>query len=155
MREKRKDPKPKYGFLFDRDVSKAASFFPAKRVWTMEQVGLPENATDSEIVRKASDLGLTIVTANGDDFVGEFEKYLSQVKQAECHDMYGLVILPNGYENQRRSLKGIEKKLRLDGKKVTWAVVSDKDCRVRVKTEGSPDVTRFPRCFYCQKRGYI
>jgi hypothetical protein len=63
MREKRKDPKPKYGFLFDRDVSKAASFFPAKRVRTIEQVGLPENATDSEIVRKASDLGLIIVTA--------------------------------------------------------------------------------------------
>jgi hypothetical protein len=43
-----------------------------------------------------------IVTANGDDFVGEFEKYLSQVKQTECHDMYGSVILPNGYEKQRR-----------------------------------------------------
>jgi hypothetical protein len=154
MREKRKDPKPKYGFLFDRDVSKSASFFPAKRRWTMEQVGLPQNATDAEIVRKASDLGLTIVTANGDDFVKEFEKFLRQAKQTECHDMSGLVILPNGYENQRRSLKGIEKKLRLDGHKISWAVVADKDCWVRVKKEGSPEVDRFPRCFYCQKRGY-
>jgi hypothetical protein len=49
MREKRKEPMLKYGFLLDRDVSKAASLFPAKRVCTIAQVGLSENATDAEI----------------------------------------------------------------------------------------------------------
>jgi hypothetical protein len=155
MREKRKDPMLKYGFLFDRDVSKASSLFPASRVRTVAEAGLPDDATDAAIVRKAWELRLTVVTANGDDFVSEFNEFLSQTKRTDCHDMFGLVILPNGYENQRRSLKGIEKKLRLDGRRVTWAVVADKDCCVRVKKEGNPEVTRFPRCFYCRKQGHI
>jgi hypothetical protein len=53
MREKRKDPTPKYGFLLDRDVTKAASLFPAKRVHTIEEVGLPQDATDAKIVQKS------------------------------------------------------------------------------------------------------
>lgn len=153
MREKRKDPMLKYGFLLDRDVSKAVSLFPASRVRTVAQAGLADDATDAEIVRKAWELRLTVVTANGDDFLREFREFLSQTKRTDCHDMFGLVILPNGYENQRRSLSGIEKKLRLDGQKINWAVVADKDCWVRVKKEGNPEVDRFPRCFYCQKRG--
>ena len=116
MREKRKDPMLKYGFLLDRDVSKAASLFPS-RVRTVAQAGLADDATDAEIVRKAWELRLTVVTANGDDFLREFKEFLSQTKRTDCHDMFGLVILPNGYENQKRALNGIEKKLRLDGRK--------------------------------------
>ena len=41
MREKRKGPMLKDGFLFDRDVSKAASFFPEKRVRKIEQFFQP------------------------------------------------------------------------------------------------------------------
>jgi hypothetical protein len=154
MREKRKDPMLKYGFLFDRDVTKAASFFPAKRVRTIEQVGLPNNATDAKIVQKAWDLRLTIVTSNGVDFVREFKKFLSQTKRNDCHEMYGLVILPNGYENQKRSLAKIEEKLRLSDEKVTWTDVAGKDYCVRVKRDGNPDITKFPRCLYCRKLGH-
>jgi|SRR4029077_6867054 hypothetical protein len=122
MREERKEPRPKYRFLLDRDVSKSASLFPVKRTRTIAQVDLPENATDFQIVQKVWDLRLTIVTANGDDFVREINSFLNQTKRVDCHEMFGLVILPNGYENHRRLLPEIEQKLRLDGKKVTWTV---------------------------------
>ncbi len=153
MREKRKDPTPPFGFLLDRDVSKAASLFPPKRTRTISQVGVPDNATDREIVEKAWELGRTIVTANGDHFVREIEEYLNQTMQKTCHDMFGLVILPNGYEHQRQSLKGVEERLRLDGKKITWSDVAKLDCCVRVKKTGNPEVTRFERCFYCRRLG--
>jgi len=127
MREKRKEPTPKYRFLLDRDVSKSPSLFPAKRARTIAQVDLPDNTTDPQIVRKAWDLRLTTVTSNGDHFVREITKFLNQTRQVDCHEMYGLVILLNGYEIHRRLLPEIEEKLRLGGKKVTWAEVHGKD----------------------------
>jgi hypothetical protein len=154
MREKRKDPVLKHGFLLDRDVSKAASLFPAKRTRTIAQVGLATDASDREIVCKAWDRRLTIVTANGDDFIREITSFLNQTKRSDCHDMYGLIILPNGYENQKQLLPGIERKLRLGDERLTWADVAKKDCCVRVKKRGNPKVTRFSRCFYCRKRGH-
>jgi len=69
MREKRKDPMMVAGFLLDRDVSKAASLFPAKITRTIMQVSLPDNTSDAAIVRKAWQLRRTIVTGNGDHFV--------------------------------------------------------------------------------------
>jgi hypothetical protein len=144
----------RYGFLFDRDVAKAASLFPASRCRTIADAGLPDNATDAEIVQKAWDLRLIIVTSNGVDFVREFRKFLSQTKRNDCHEMFGLVILPNGYENQKRSVARIEEKLRLGDEKVTWADVAGKDYCVRVKRGGNPDTTKFPRCLYCRKLGH-
>lgn len=153
MREKRKDSTLPFGFLLDRDVSKAASLFPPRRTRTIAQAGLPENATDREIVEKAWKLGRTIVTRNGFEFVREIEKFLSETKRTDCHDMFGLVILPNGCESQKRLLPELEKKLWLDRKKITWSDVADLDCCVRVKKIGNPEVTRFERCFYCRKLG--
>jgi hypothetical protein len=51
-----------YRFLFDRDAAKAASLFPAGRVVTFENVGLPENARDSAVVRVACDRKCIVVT---------------------------------------------------------------------------------------------
>ena len=53
MREKRKEGMVSYGFLLDRDVSKAASHFPKKRTKTIATIGLPQDAPDAEIVREA------------------------------------------------------------------------------------------------------
>jgi hypothetical protein len=152
MREKRKDPMLVAGFLLDRDVSKAASLFPAKITRTIMQVGLPDNVGDATIVKKAWKLRRTIVTCNGDDFKREILKFQKQTKQTECREMFGLVVLPNGYENQKRLLQIIGTKLRLGTKKLTWADVAEKNCYVRVKKSGDPEVKRFPRCFCCQKR---
>jgi len=41
--------------------------------------------------------------------------------------MFGLVILPNGYENQKRLLQNVGDKLRLGTEKLTWWDVADKN----------------------------
>jgi hypothetical protein len=153
MREKRKDGMVSYGFLLDRDVSKAASLFPKRRTKTIADVGLPQNATDAQIVREAWDRQLTIVTGNGDDFVKEINRFLAQTKKASdgCHEVFGLVVLPNGYERQRRILQNVEATLKLGNEKVTWADVATRNCYVRVKRTGGTELKRFPRCFYCAK----
>jgi hypothetical protein len=151
MREKRKDGLPSYGFLLDRDVSKAASLFPRKRTKTLIDVGLSEKAKDSEIVREAWERELTIVTGNGDDFIQEINAFQDRTTRADCHELFGLVVLPNGYEHQRRLLQGLEDKLRLGSEKLTWTDVAQKNCLVRVKKNGKPEVKLFKRCFYCQK----
>lgn len=151
MRERRTNRRAPYGFLLDRDVAKAASLFPYKRTKTIEDVGLTQNAPDSEIVRTAWSLELTIVTGNGDDFKREFLKFLSQTTRKECHEMRGLVVLPNGFEHQRRFLHGIEKTLRLGREKLTWADVADLDCYVKLQRSGRATISRFPRCFFCKK----
>jgi hypothetical protein len=142
-----------YGFLLDRDVSKAASHFPKKRTKTIADVGLPPNATDAEIVREAWERQLTIVNGNGDDFVREINGFLAQTKKASdgCHEVFGLVVLPNGYERQRRILQNIEATLRPGKEKLTWADVAYRNCYVRVKRTGGTEVKRFRRCIYCLK----
>ena len=152
MREKRKDGVYSYGFLLDRDVSKAASLFPKKRTKTIADIGLPPDAPDSEIIKEAWERSLTIVTGNGDDFVKEIQKFLAQTKRDECHEMYGLLVLPNGYERQKRLLQNIEGRLKLGKEKLRWADVADRNCCVKVTRLGAAEVRRFPRCFFCQKR---
>ena len=150
MREKQKDF-TKYGFLLDRDVSKAASLFPKKRTKTIADIGLLDNASDLKITREAWKRKLTIVTGNGEDFVKEIRKFLGQTKRAECHELYGLIVLPNGYERQKQVLPGIESRLLLGREKITWTDIAYRNCYVRVKGGGGVEVKRFPRCLYCQK----
>jgi Domain of unknown function (DUF5615) len=153
MREKRKDGMLSYGFLLDRDVSKAASLFPKKRTKTIADIGLPQNATDTEIVTAAWERQLTIVTGNGDDFVREITRFLDHTKKTSdgCHEVFGLIVLPNGYERQRRLLQNVEQTLRLGKEAITWTDVAQRNCYVRVKRSGGTEVKRFPRCLYCQK----
>jgi hypothetical protein len=151
MREKRKDGLRSYGFLLDRDVSKVASLFPRKRTKSLADVGLSERAKDSEIVRVAWERELIIVTGNGDDFVREINAFQDRTTRIDCHELFGLVVLPNGYERQKRLLQGLESKLRLGSESLTWTDVSRKNCFVRVMKNGNAEVRRFKRCFYCQK----
>jgi hypothetical protein len=51
VREKRKDGLFSYGFLPDRDVSKASSLFPRKRTKTIADIGLQQGTSDAEIAR--------------------------------------------------------------------------------------------------------
>ncbi|MGA3317566.1 MAG: hypothetical protein ABSC64_14135 [Candidatus Korobacteraceae bacterium] len=139
--------------MFDRDAAKAAELFPAQRVVMLEDVGLPETATDSEIVRAACDRKFIVVTCNGDDFVREFNSYLAQTKKLECHDMYGLVVLPNGFEIQRRVVPKLVGRLRLEGNRISWREVWEKDCLVKIGRNGAVATSRFPRCHYCKKSG--
>lgn len=138
-----------YSFLLDRDVSKAVSMFPPKRTRTAASVGLQENAPDSSIVEKAWELESIIVTANGDDFVREVKKFSLSTKRKDCHDLFGLVILPSKFEIQKRTLRDIASRLRFKGKQVTWDDVWRNNLCVRVKSDGDPDLSELPRCFYC------
>lgn len=91
------------------------------------------------------------MTANGEDFRRQILRFQSQTKKKVCHELYGLVVLPSGYENQRRSLSGLEKRLRLGSRTLTWSDVWEENYYVKVKRVGSPEIRRFPRCLYCQK----
>ena len=142
-----------YRFLLDRDVSKAASLFPARRTRTVADVGLPENAKDAAIVERAWELEAIIVTANGDDFLREARKFLRSTKRKDCHDLFGLVILPNKYETQKRTLEELGARLSFRNRRISWDEVWRQNLCVRVKTTGNPEVTQLPRCFYCQKAG--
>lgn len=141
-----------YRFLIDRSANSAAVLFAGKRVRTLEKVGLPENASDAEIVRIAWEHRCIMVTANGDDFVREIEKFQRKQMEKECHELYGLVILPNESANQERLMRQLQKKKpRFGNKDVEWSDVWEKNLCVRVKRDGVPEVKRFSRCHYCEK----
>jgi hypothetical protein len=116
----------RYGFLLDRDVSKTASLFPRGMARTVMQLELPADAPDASIVKKACEHDLTIVTGNGEDFIREIQKFQGQTQKKDCHEMSGLIILPNGYETQGRLLKTAEERLRFGGRKITWTDVCQK-----------------------------
>lgn len=140
-----------YGFLIDRDVAKAASLFPPKRTRTTLEMGLAEDAPDDAIVKLAWEREWIIVTGNGDDFIAEILKFQKTTAKKSCHDMSGLVILPNGFEVQRRVMQGIEKKLRFGGKQITWTDVWYKNYCVRVLKNADAEISTFPKCLYCRK----
>jgi len=141
----------KYGFLVDRDVAKAASFFPHKRTHTTAQMGLADNASDEAIVKLAWERQSTIVTGNGDDFIKEMLRFQRRTAKRDCHDLFGLIILPNGFEIQKRALAGIQGRLRFGGKRITWADVWTKNYCVRIPKSGNPTISTLPRCLYCLK----
>jgi hypothetical protein len=151
VREEKKYTKVDHGFLLDRDVAKAKDLFPAKRTKTMEDVGLPPDAPDSELVFEAWNRKLILVTGNGKDFKREIEHFLRGTKRKLCHEVYGLLVLPNGYERQKRFVRTIESKLRLGKDRLTWADVFDRNLHVQVDRSGAVSVREFPRCAYCLK----
>jgi hypothetical protein len=141
----------KYAFLLDCDVEKAASLFPRKRTRITTEMGLAKDAPDEAVVKMAWERQWTIVTGNGDDFIEEFLRFQRKVEKKTCHDLSGLIILPNGFEVQKRVMTGIENKLRFGGKQITWADVWSKNYCVRLKKDSQPVITTFPKCLYCRK----
>jgi len=119
---------------------------------TIAEIGLADDASDAEIVRTAWDGEYVIVTANGDDFKREILKFQRQTKRKEYHELRGLIVLPSGYEKQRRLLHEVEQRLRFGNARLTWFDVSYHNVIVRITLQGRPEVRRFPRCMYCQKR---
>jgi hypothetical protein len=137
-----------YRFLLDRDVSKTASLFPKKRTLTV----ISESASDRQVVEQARRDECIIVTANGKDFRREIDRFLRETKRKDCHDLFGLVILPSGYEIQKRLLEDVEARMRYGQKSVSWFDVWRHSYCVRVKKGGAPEVRPLPRCYYCVKR---
>jgi hypothetical protein len=140
-----------YRFLIDNDSQRAAQFFPAKRVVTLAQAKLHSSAADAEIVARAWEAECTIVTANGPDFEKRISQFLRKTQRKDCHDLFGLVVIPNAAAIQDRVLPGLADKLRFDGKSITWDDVWRKNYLVRVHSNGTVDVRALGRCFYCKK----
>jgi hypothetical protein len=141
---------PPYRFLIDRSSAKASELFPSHRVRSLEDVGLPENASDASIVEKAWEQECIIVTANGKDFLLAIERFQKKQMQNDCHDLFGLVILPNAYEAQRRVIRQVQGKLRLGRENISWRDVWQNNLCVRLKKVGLPDVSPLARCRYCK-----
>jgi hypothetical protein len=117
----------------------------------LESLGIPENASDDEIVRKAWLHRCTIVTANGDDFVAAICKFQKKQMRKVCHELNGLIIVPNEFEVQKQTVKAAPKKLRFGGKPIGWPDIWSENLSIRLRKSGAPIVNRFPRCFYCEK----
>ena len=65
--------------------------------------------------------------------------------------MPGLIMLiPNEQIVQERALKGLEHRMTLDGKRISYSEVHDRDLLVQVEVDGTARVTRLPRCPHCE-----
>jgi hypothetical protein len=141
-----------FKFMLDRGVAHLARCFPAKRVVTPDSLGLPSNLPDQNIVEIASFNGYLLVAANRCDFVPLVRAHIAKSSRKEkgCCRVCGLIMLiPNEQLVQERVLKGLEDRMVLDGKKVTYADVHDRDLLVQVECDGTPRITRLPRCPHC------
>jgi hypothetical protein len=141
----------KYRFLIDNDSQAASQYFPGKRVVSLSQAKLASSASDAEVVAAAWEMECIIVTANGPDFEKEIQRFLQKTQQNDCHDLFGLVVIPNPSAVQDRVLPGLTRKLRFNGKNITWQNVWRQNYLVRVHSGGAVDVRELGRCFYCKK----
>ncbi len=142
-----------FKFFLDRGVSHLARCFPAKRVFTTESLGLPQDAPDDEIVAVASQNRYLLVAANRRDFARLVPEYIKQsTKKADgCRRVCGLILLiPNEQHVQERVLEGLGERMVLDGKKITYTDVHERDLEVQVEANGTARVTRLPRCPHCE-----
>jgi hypothetical protein len=142
-----------FKFMLDRGVAHLAHCFPAKRVVTTDSLGLPSNTPDQDIVEIASSSRFLLVAANRCDFVPLVRAQVakSSKKEKGCCRVCGLIVLiPNEQLVQERVLKRLEDRMVLDGKKVTYTDVHDRDLLVQVECDGTPRITRLPRCPHCE-----
>lgn len=142
-----------FKFLLDRGVGHLARCFPAKRVVTINSLELPPDTPDDEIVWIAADKKYLLVAANRRDFARIVPAYIatSTKKPHGCRRVCGLILLvPNDQHVQERVLKGLEGRMLLDGEKINFSDVHDRDLLVQVEADGTARVTRLPRCPHCQ-----
>jgi hypothetical protein len=90
------------------------------------------------------------------DFRPAIAKFQRQKGGKWCGDVFGLIVLPNVHETQKRLLKNrlsdLEAQLpRVGAKRTTWKEVHQRNYMVRVKKSGSPRVTVLGLCPVCTK----
>jgi hypothetical protein len=141
----------RYRFLVDRDVEKAVPHLPRKSALTFKKLGLQDNASDALVVQTAYERECIILTANEQDFLAAIKEFQRHTAKRTCRELRGLVVLPSGYESQRRILIEAAGRLRFGGKPITWADVAEQNYFVKLKRGGAPEVRRLPRCFYCAR----
>jgi uncharacterized protein with PIN domain len=119
---------------------------------TTDSLDLPEDTPDEEIVEIASHNRYLLIAANRRDFARIVPAHVakSTKKSDGCRRVCGLILLvPNEKHVQERVLKGLESRMLLDGKKVNYSDVHERDLLVQVEADGKAKVTRLPRCPHC------
>jgi hypothetical protein len=138
-------------FFLDNDIQGAARFFPERRLVSYKQAKLDPSAPDEDVIARSAGLECIIVTANGVDYEQKSRRFLRQTRKKDCHDLCGLVVIPNSGAAQTRVLPGLARRLRFKDKRITWDEVWNENYLVRVHANGIVDVQELGRCFYCQK----
>src|ERR1700687_6414867 len=105
----------RYRFLGDKECRGVVSLLPSGRALSLKNVGLPENASDQDIIEEAVSRQYIIITANGYDFVDRVNRFVASSSRKEwgCHDAAGLVVVPNDQASQERLIPRAEERLRL------------------------------------------
>jgi hypothetical protein len=115
-------------------------------VQTTVQGGLSKDADDMAVIDLAyRQRGILVTTDHG--IVNKCRQY--QLRGGSC--LFGLLVLPDGVENQRRILQDLKKgKKRLRFSKLertlTWSIVRDFNFLVRAQSAGHPHVLELCDC---------
>jgi hypothetical protein len=134
-------------FLLDEDVKALKPLFPKRRAKTLADLRLKLDSDDAAIVQIAWDRGFTLATANANHFRTEITDFQHRGPNRSCSCLFGLVIFPTGYEVQRRLISdwnAVERRLRFEGKAITWKDVRKKNYEVRLLRSGASRVVELP-----------
>lgn len=142
-----------FKFLLDESVKHLARRFPAKRVFTLESLALPRDAPDDDILDVASIRNCLLVVSNRRDFLPKIRAYVakSTKKAGGCRRVPGLIVfVPNEEHAQVRLLRNLERRLKFEGRKITYKDVHDRDLLVQIEASGAVKIARLPRCPHCR-----
>lgn len=138
----------------DQSVNHLEDMFPSKKVVTNETLGLPQHASDDEVVAEASAGGNLLITANRmhHDFENAIKSRVAQSskKGNGCTRTSGLVLLFSNDELvQRRMLTRLEDRLIFEGKRINYQYVHSENLLVKVYSDGTTNISRLPKCRHC------
>lgn len=132
--------------LLDVNLSAGlADYFPGDAASTT-QLGLRPRADDFDVIALANDRHSMLVTAD-QGFARKCKIW--QQQHREC--LYGLLLLPQGIEYQRRFFEDIQRRKRkllhpeLETS-ATWADVHDENLLVEAHVDGFPRVSDLCKC---------
>lgn len=141
----------RYAFLIDECVLGCATLFPPGRAITAADEDLI-GSSDRKIVERAYEMRRVVVTNNTRDYRAEFRRFAQEGGRRLCTDLSGLLIIPNdakGWEHVF-PISGLEERLRLNGKRITWCDVFERNLYVKVEATGRVLVGELPRCPICR-----
>jgi len=133
--------------LLDINLSQElADFFPYGDAALTTQFTLKPRADDLDVIALASERHSILVTAD-QGFIKKCRIW--QEQHRDC--LYGLLLLPQGIELQRRILEGIKQGRRKllhsqYEKSATWLDVHDDNLLIQAHREGFPQVRELCKC---------
>ncbi len=134
-------------FLLDHNTSELLrDFLPGTNVKKSTEWGLNARADDMDVINLASMRGLILVSSD----VGLISKCKQFQRKNSCC-LWGLLILPNGIEHQKRILSDLQKKktllkFREMDSPLAWANIRDWNFLVKAELKGHPHVTELCNC---------